>query len=65
MITTDATQSPVISAININYVQEGIYEKVPTGKNTDWAVYNMTETQTVFAYKGTQQTTALIHVLPL
>ena len=65
MRTNDPTQSPMVSAISINYIQEGIYEKVPTGKNTDWHVYNMTETQTVFAYKGTQQTTALIHVLPL
>lgn len=65
MRTTDISQTPVISSININYIQKGIYQKVPTGKGTNWDVYNMTETQTVFAYKGTQQTTALIHVLPL
>ena len=63
--TTDITLAPQLVTININYIQAGIYQKVQTGKGTDWEVYNLSETQTAFAYKGSQPVTAIMHILPL
>lgn len=65
MRTTDTTVTPEINSIVFNYIQDGIYQAAAVGKGLDWEFYNITDTQAVFTYKGTQPTTALLHVLPL
>lgn len=65
-LLTDVTVTPIIDSITFNYVQEGIYQQVTTGRGMEWEVYGISETRTAFLKKidnGPKQT--ILHVLPL
>lgn len=48
MLARRLLELPTISSITFSFMQEGMYQQVPTGRGMEWEVYNLTDTQTVF-----------------